>query len=164
MNKYTVKLPNAVLATDDTNNVTGNQSARWQGALLKDDGDTTNFLVGDSLVFMDSIVTNSTSTYLSKMVSLKVGTVENNKDGAIQIPLSTLEFSEGVDILGMLCVGISGANDKSYSIRRENTLTNHIEFLISKANKSLIVVFNKAITTGVNPITNQTINIIIYYR
>jgi hypothetical protein len=64
----------------------------------------------------------------------------------------------------MLCVGISGANDKSYSIRRENTLTNHIEFLISKANKSLIVVFNKAITTGVNPITNQTINIIIYYR
>ena len=160
MNKYTVELPPSLAATDDTNVETGITGTRWIGKKIGTFGEKGNFAAGDPLVYEDSIVTDLTNTALDKIVTLKFSSFTDNIEGGIQIPLSALEFSKDVTILGIQPIGrtVLNVTNTAADIFVGRNVYEDIEYAVADGNLLLTIQDTPMF------LANSTLNIIIYYR
>lgn len=159
MNRYIVKAVDAVVATDDNDPITGITSDRWKSAQIKDNSGVVKEVSKDTnLIYQSEINANVINTALSKIVSVEIGEIPDpNKTTAIQIPLSVMEFSYGVDIFGIQVLGV----------QHKDPLVAHT--VLDKNNNELayIIIENKMIFNIENKFKIQsgsTINFIVYYR
>ena len=160
MNKYTVELPPSLAATDDTNVETGITGTRWIGKKIGTFGEKGNFAAGDPLVYEDSIVTDLTNTALDKIVTLKFSSFTDNIEGGIQIPLSALEFSKDVTILGIQPIGRGFlVGNTSMGIFMGRIIHEGVKYAVADGNLLLTIDSSLALQ-----LANSTLNIIIYYR
>lgn len=158
MNKYIVNLPNPVVATDDTNVVTGITGKRWIGTKPDNKGATGNYNAGNGFIYSNAIVENKTDTALTKIVTLNILDLTAGNDNGIQVDLAALEFSNDVTILGIIGLGVVDKNAHA-------TLISYPDFLktldCSVVRNSLIINVPNGQQDNVK---NKSLNIMIYYR
>lgn len=179
-NKYVIELNASVAATNDTDLVTGvNVGAKRWGdnnklTMVLADGRT---LAGDDrLVYDGVIVEKLTDTSISKIVSfrLKSGSISDTNNTGIKIPLSRLEFSSNIEVLGVSFLGYkSEANGlEEYHLIQEvkavtggnagDVASDFLRFVVD--GNDLMVFVTKNYFSQVVRESAVTMNIIIHYR
>ena len=159
MNRYFVNCPATVIATDDDNLITGTKGKRWKGSAIEMNGDVTNWLKDQGFIYQDAIVENKTDMALSKIVTIHLpNNLVKDKDNHVQVPLSTLEFSKDVEIIGIMPIGVV-ADKKNAPV---------ISFLREEMTISCFIVKNALMLDFSYEMKEffdgRKINLIIYYR
>ena len=129
----------------------------------------------DLLVYDGAVVNKLTDTTISKIVSLNIqpNSISNTQNTAIKVPLSRLEFSANLEILGISLLGFkSDANGlENYHIIQEvktvgagvgNLSADFTRFIVDGDN--LMIFITKNYFTQIVRGSTVTMNIMIYYR
>ena len=107
VNKAVVKTKTPVLATNDANANTGNQSPTWVGINPSNQGVAANVAAGVGLSAIDVVANVSKNTVISKLISIDVTqTLTAAQDNFLRVPLSTIGLNESNMIIGGLLVGV----------------------------------------------------------
>tara|TARA_R110000744_G_scaffold75657_1_gene150334 strand:+ start:16023 stop:16568 length:546 start_codon:yes stop_codon:yes gene_type:complete len=179
-NKYVIELNASVDATADTDPATGINatSKRWgdNNTITSVLSDGRTLVANDRLVYDGDIVDKLTDTSISKIVSLRLqpNSISNIQNTGIKIPLSRLEFSSNIEVLGISFLGYkSGVNglEKYHLIQEVKTVTganagevasDFLRFVVD--GNDLMVFVTKNYFSQIVRESTVTMNIIIHYR
>lgn len=118
-NRYSITTPAPVIATNNADAVTGNQSPTWGGCNPSPVGVTGNAAVGNGLT---NIVTVNTFTdqVIGKIIQVQfTGVLTAGQDNYVRVPLSQLGITLNKAILGASIVGVYDIN----AVENNNTPT-----------------------------------------
>jgi hypothetical protein len=107
VNKYELNTINHVVATDDTNPSTGNQSPKWAGVLTGADGTTGNVAAGAGLIELsNSAVVKYKHDYVDAIFAVFIdGTIKNDAASYIKIHFYQLGVPNGAEVIGIEFIG-----------------------------------------------------------
>lgn len=109
-NRYTITTPAPVLATNDANAVTGNQSPTWGGCNPTTAGATGNAAAGNGFTNITTVNT-FTDQVIGKIVQVEfTGALTAGTDNYVRVPLSQLGITLNKAILGAAIMGVYDTN------------------------------------------------------
>jgi len=163
MNRFTTKkLDDAIAAQAGASITNGIEGPRWKGCDVAADFALANVTADEGLCYTDAFVEEQ-DTAISKIVSIKTpATFIAAKANYIQVPLSSLGFSEKTEIIGAYVIGKQSIDTneatEAYFTNNENGY-----FRISKVRNVLIIEALEGQTT-LSDISNVILNVMIHYR
>ncbi len=112
INKYVIATPTPVVATNDANATTGNQSDRWGGINPSAvTGATGNATAGDGLLYISTSTTTIADEVISKLVQVQcTGTFTDAVPNYIKIPLVNVGITGAKVIKGVTILGVFDPN------------------------------------------------------
>ena len=132
INKYELNTINHVVATDDADANTGNQSAKWAGILTGADGVTGNVAAGAGLIELsNSAVVKYKHDYVDAIFAVSIdGTIKADAASYIKVHFYQLGVPNGAEVIGVEFIGSQKDNantsalfnvgDYQLSVHREN--------------------------------------------
>lgn len=149
-NRYSITTPAPVIATDNDNAVTGNQSPRWGGCNPTTAGVTGNAVAGNGFTNITTVNT-FTDQVIGKLVQVNfAGTLTDNQNNYVRTPLSKLGITLNKGLLGAALMGVYDPN------ATENNNTPTPSWINVGAGLALISVIKDALVIKI-PNTNQAL-------
>lgn len=109
-NRYSITTPVPVIATNDANAVTGNQSPTWGGCNPTASGVTGNGAAGNGFTNVTTVNT-FTDQVIGKLVQVSfTGALTAAVDNFVRVPLSQLGITLNKAVLGAALVGVYDTN------------------------------------------------------
>ncbi len=110
INRYTISTPAPVVATNDANAVTGNQSALWGGINPSAVGATGNAGAGNGLTNVTGVNVFADQA-IGKVVQLTIaGALTAGQDNYVRVPLNQLGITLNKGVFGILLIGVYDSN------------------------------------------------------
>ena len=160
INKYELNTKNHVVATNDANVNTGNQSAKWAGVLTGADGATGNVAAGVGLIELsNSAIIKYKHDYVDAIFAISIdGTIKNDAASYIKINFFQLGIPNGSEVVGVEFVG-SQKNTNNTA-----TLFNEGKYQISVHSSDYIVITIQDDGDTRTRVDDSKINIRVTYR
>lgn len=118
-NRYSITTPAPVIATNNADAVTGNQSPTWGGCNPTTAGATGNAAAGNGFTNITTVNT-FTDQVIGKIVQVEfTGALTAGTDNYVRVPLSQLGITLNKAILGAAIVGVYNTN----AVENNNTPT-----------------------------------------
>lgn len=109
-NRYSISTPEPVIATNDANVNTGNQSPTWGGCNPSTVGATGNGAAGNGFTNVTTVNT-FTDQVIGKIVQVQfTGTLTAGQDNYVRVPLNQLGITINKAVLGASIVGVYDTN------------------------------------------------------
>lgn len=109
-NRYSITTPAPVIATNNTNPVTGNQSPTWGGCNPTTAGATGNAAAGNGFTNITTVNT-FTDQVIGKLVQVEfTGTLTAGTDNYVRTPLNKLGITLNKGVLGAAIMGVYNIN------------------------------------------------------
>ena len=107
INKYELNTINHVVAADNNNVNTGNQSPKWAGILTDADGTTGNVAAGAGLIELsNSAIVKYKHDYVDAIFAISIdGTIKNDAASYIKINFFQLGIPNGAEVVGAEFIG-----------------------------------------------------------
>lgn len=163
INKYKIAFDAPVVATNDANSVTGNQSPTWVGANPAATGVLGNSAVGNGLSKATTVLTLVYQDhYVDKILSLKLPAVLTaGTDNYACVPFTMGGIKGGQEVIGLEILGIQNTENLANT---SDLLVNYtvISALILSVETDRILV--KIPQAQIANLQNKSLNIRVTYR
>lgn len=165
INKYIIATPAPVLATNDANAVTGNQSDRWGGINPSAvTGATGNATAGDGLLYVSTSTTTIADEVISKLVQVQCsGTFTAAVPNYIKIPLLNVGITGTKVIKGAQILGVFDTNATNVGVTPTPSVMHVVP--VTAATLSIVkdAIVIKLAAASIALFQNKFINVLVIY-
>lgn len=165
INKYVIATPAPVVATNDANATTGNQSSRWGGSNSSAvTGVTGNAAAGDGLLYVATSTTTIADEVISKLVQIQCsGTFTAAVPNYIKVPLINVGITGEKVIKAAKLMGVFDPNATNAGVTPTPSVMDIVP--VTAATLSIVkdAIIIKVAAASIALFQNKYINVLLLY-